>query len=770
MFVTMPALHISSHSSLILFVGTGGRGDKKTDASPTGMVSLKSTQHSDVRSSPCLPHLSDILADIVTTFCADNDGQLLIFRDWKGAPLDVASTGSTKLLDPGFSEVVECDEHIQRILTFAESASQDGRPGRYPCLLTTASSGAGKSALLQAVADKAIPQDICVLPITFNRHEPDPGGLPAANGLALRIAERFLCADGSNFDRFRQLWIKHGLSAPHKNASVVRVVEHILQLVKNIPLLILIDEPGLAWFSDREGLGSDLKAARAVLTATTELRQDARFSRVRIVLTSLAPLWADEKALVKELNSGLPIEWLIFRPAGSVDAKAVRELLINKLSKKVPLKHRQRAVDYVLAISNGHWSTISAMIASINFKTDRLPVARHRTVIDCVVSVDKGLPLGDWKPGFSKVLAQTALGRSIPATPLLDLAYRRVILNSIVASDSKFSDIVPLVSLLAVREWVLHNDSLFARDVQRVLQAAGHDFSDVGALEEDSPLAFEGVVAHFFLMKLHAISLLGLTRVTLLPKSACQGTSLLCGHSLVFGEAETLIVSPPEIKMRMLTETQCFHAASLCKKNASESDDDFFSRRSAIAHATALCFEDGEGKLRAGHYVRPGAKNQPYADGLLVLRLREVDAKTSASTIDGSPEGAGTSGGGGTVALIFIQNKFSEDGSATTTAPKDVEDALSKLLRDRGVLFNSPEATIPVDSSNQIAQLGVAEKDVILCFTSLRKRVSEMAWLRDAALRANFQGRIAMTDGKAGCRVFFGPSFKRLALLGTDDA
>jgi hypothetical protein len=197
----------------------------------------------------------------------------------------------------------------------------------------------------------------------------------------------------------------------------------------------------------------------------------------------------------------------------------------------------------------------------------------------------------------------------------------------------------------------------------------------------------------------------------------------------------------------------------LAKKKQAESDTEFTTRRKRAASSAALQFVDGTSEVKETCFVRPGAKNQPHSDGLLIFEIKEEKASAAQTDLQPSLFGLG-----------FVQNKFSASGSTTSTLAKDIVDALHKLVKDRGILFVGGGQDITDDTKNQIAQLGVLEKNVFLCFTSLRSCSNKMEAVRAAADDVGFEGSILVTDGKKGCRQFFGSSFANLALLGVENS
>ena len=184
-------------------------------------------------------------------------------------------------------------------------------------MMLNAPAGSGKSTLLQAVFDSvaharglSLPhgaptppaaledpklQQLCVIPTSFNGHTLGDVEtcVPPGDGVAFRIAERFLCRAGSDFRAFRQAW----LAGKGLGINLDDLMKAIVMLLgPESRVLLLIDEPGLAWCEERPkdnaGLfrsGTDLSSARAVVAATSCLRSTG--FQVRIVFSSLRPVW-----------------------------------------------------------------------------------------------------------------------------------------------------------------------------------------------------------------------------------------------------------------------------------------------------------------------------------------------------------------------------------------------------------------------------------------------------------------------------------------------
>lgn len=102
--------------------------------------------------------------------------------------------------------------------------------------------------------------------------------------------------------------------------------------------------------------------------------------------------------------------------------------------------------------------------------------------------------------------------------------------------------------------------------------------------------------------------------------------------------------------------------------------------------------------LRPCDQVLPWSKIQPHSDRLLVTGLKE----------------------GGRNGLVFTQDKYSDEKSATTFSIKDVTNGLDRLLDERGVLFDVDGTDGTEPPKNQISKLGVKEEDVVYCWSGLR--------------------------------------------------
>lgn len=712
----------------------------------------------------------------------------VILRPFLHDPFGVDTDWPERRLSPPgrFSKILERDNDVEKIIAFALAVpNRDERP---PCMMLNAPAGSGKSTLLQAVFDsvayacgRQLPGDtptppaaahhphlerLCIIPISFNgRTFGDvEARIPAGVGLALRIAERFLCTAGSNFRAFQTAWQlrNNGLC----DIDVEKLMCAIVQLMgdKSSRVLLLVDEPGLSWCPERPkdgGVfcsGTDTVSARAVVAATAVIR--SMESQVRIVFSSLRPVWTQQGELAKQTKTGGPVEWLEVRPAGSTEE--VHGVLVDALD-SVPMyrPHLKRSVRLMLALANGHWSTLGAMVNRVQACRTVLPLVHECNVRDVIVTVGEGDVQGEHPEAFAHVLAHSVLGNKIRVSDVIantsvhDLAYDRVVLNSITANNNDFKAFEPVVSLLAARAWCLrseHKHEDIAAEVSAVLQSAGNDINpDVEP--EEAGIAFEKTCAHFIALKHLAWQLVSAHQQSRLLAGPAA-SAFFSGHRVLHGSSGVHIaLSAQKPVVLQLANAQFFHAGSALRTRKAENEQAFRTRRQSKAAGASLEFV-GDGILCAPCVLLPGSKTQPYGDLLVVSTLRDGDQTR--------------------LGLQVVQNKFSSPDAGTRLTFQVIAEALNKLLCERGILFSGPDSSdplheLPADSKNQIAQLRVSEKDVTLCLTVLRdlpeNQLEFETKIEQHAKRVGFVGTIAVAEGRRGGGNFFGPSFSRLALV-----
>jgi hypothetical protein len=129
----------------------------------------------------------------------------------------------------------------------------------------------------------------------------------------------------------------------------------------------------------------------------------------------------------------------------------------------------------------------------------------------------------------------------------------------------------------------------------------------------------------------------------------------------------------------------------------------------------------------------------------------------------------------GVPGLVFIQCKFSDGEASTKLTVKMVTSALDKLLEERDVLFFNSSQTKAQSKNmgnklgNQIAQLGVLEDHVVLCFSVLRGLEPNMSIFKERvkefAEDRKFRGTIVVANGRNGGAALYGPVFGQLALV-----
>lgn len=186
------------------------------------------------------------LTSIVQQVAATSSGLTGHLRDnWFSEPWRVASRHHplTSVSLPEYVGLKDIPEKMVKLF-------HEGDRERTAMGLLNAVSGAGKSATLQCCEEHFNNQDGDGLPlalaVTFSRSENDLKSLDAAQGLTMRIAERFLMKQG-RFHEFRQLWKQNFIHKVVELPTLVQEIYHLLERGDNKQtLLTLVDEPGLA--------------------------------------------------------------------------------------------------------------------------------------------------------------------------------------------------------------------------------------------------------------------------------------------------------------------------------------------------------------------------------------------------------------------------------------------------------------------------------------------------------------------------------------------
>jgi hypothetical protein len=189
-----------------------------------------------------------------------------------------------------------------------------------------------------------------------------------------------------------------------------------------------------------------------------------------------------------------------------------------------------------------------------------------------------------------------------------------------------------------------------------------------------------------------------------------------------------------------------------------ESMEDFKVRRSQ--HAATHAMELGSGNLSPPCVVLPGSQNQPFADMVLHLQLVPVkcDVGIPESTLPVS-------------ALVFVECRTSKFESIKPKKQQlsHISAKLDLLLLERGILFSADGFPLPGSTKNQIAQLGVCEKNVVFVVSAVRELNTPFDKLQieiqKLVKERHFAGTVILADGPAAAVRMFAPSFERLAHL-----
>ena len=252
-----------------------------------------------------------------------------------------------------------------------------------------------------------------------------------------------------------------------------------------------------------------------------------------------------------------------------------------------------------------------------------------------------------------------------------------------------------------------------------------------------SSLEFENTVTNFLLLKFVSGYAYGVKELSLFPPKTGNAKPLLPSVSVYIGP-ETL---PFTLENPTLYRGNFRPFAKGDKENEEEFKARVFKRP----------LRDDQGKLlpkvlRNLTMIVSSKQNQPFAERVLI--------SSHLSTYQ----------------LLFIQDKFSQHIATTVLSQKDVVDALSLLVKERGILFGIKPGT--VTPASQIAALKVEEKNVTLLFVALRKIQPEAAdeWtvstteVMKAVQKFQFQGSIAICN-QEDTQKLFSPSFDLLPLL-----
>jgi hypothetical protein len=471
------------------------------------------------------------------------------------------------------------------------------------------------------------------------------------------------------------------------------------------------------------------------------------------------------------------------------------------------------SVSLLIALASGHWSTLDALIARIqppDFPRGWLQTVYLVNVRDVLVTAD--LLARDpqmAKAALGTLIAHTVLGASlmpsaeIEGHSVIQLAHCRVILNTITASPTKFNALVPRLSLLDIRAWCLDNvdDSLLAQAMLGVLQSAGNDPSNPEAAAEGPGIAFENMLAYFLVVKFlvwrdydHATVSRTLALplhkagaslpTTSLQKGAVPGSNpqpLFPGHVVMYGEPPLVLLHPAATPcVRHVREKGGFRAGkppSMAKITPKQWENQMVLWRKRCLETT-LDFGETSEALGAQCIIQPGAKNQPHSDALAIVGVKKARKEDGGN----APEVKEEQQDGGnnpevkeekqTLGEIFVQNKFSCGTASTKLVVSDVNNAVDKLLLERGVLFFETEEEAAKQrgrATNQISRLGILEENVVLCFSVLRTLSPSLAEFAKSvhqhATTKSFKGAIVVSNGQTGGMLLYGDSFKQLALV-----
>ena len=674
--------------------------------------------------------------------------------------------------------------------------------------MVNACSGSGKSALLQYCERTINHKDwnILALAVTFNQTGGDGKLLEPVEGLAMRLAERFLINRGEDdeygasiFESFRSLWLQNKYHKSLDLASVLSAIQSFLHKAKTSRMIfVFVDEPGLAGSSSRSGVGTKPWIAKDLVDSTSQFRHFD--GNVRFVFSSLKPIY-EQDTMIKVTQTGGPIVWIDIPPV-SPKKKMRRELQtrLTPLEKRMSQRDYDLASELAIVMASGHWATFDGIaknldVSSFEEESKHDPGSRnhlkwfssvyYENVRDVIVQTtynSSSLRSIDIPKTYKILLMLAVLGHPVhpfgdefffdynqselkdlkifSVATLNDMAYCRLIQNRIRASDdsSFFYKQVPHLSLLDIRRLCLSlPEDTFCKTIRDVLYSAGHDpTKEPKADRPPAGIAFEKITMAFRQAKfwswreLSSNEMFGVqTKITL--------TEFFSEYKFLVNNHRDYGMKVPNDEPRRLyiSGKQGFRFKPKKvppKKADNESDEQYQDRKSlwfkkALRELTFDAPCSGV-DLHNGDILCPGSKNQPLSDAIYVIEWASADGK------------------GDTVApgLIFDQCKYSEGNSSTGIGCDDFIKGLKNVIKERGLLYNvDPEN---LQCGNQISALDVKEENIVYCWSVLRKTTDSLEdSVREKAQQLGFKGSIIITDNKDDPTNMFGETFKDLAHL-----
>ena len=195
-------------------------------------------------------------------------------------------------------------------------------------------SGGGKSSALQHMADyfTSGTGSSCndwVIPITFNKTDPDEGAITPEQGLVVRIIEALLMGEDFSLNSFHRLRSFFMRKEDLYQCTLIQVFESICFNVVNGNIFVLVDEPAKANYQGPDSSDFGVRALQ-VVNATRGARESQQLNdRVLFVFSSLKPIYASDSTLANENSSGSKIRWFPVKPAREIPEKELSNLIAS---------------------------------------------------------------------------------------------------------------------------------------------------------------------------------------------------------------------------------------------------------------------------------------------------------------------------------------------------------------------------------------------------------------------------------------------------------
>lgn len=560
--------------------------------------------------------------------------------------------------------------------------SQKDRPD---VLLLGCGSGGGKSRSLDYMSDIVYQTEkgsaICV---TFNDKTPctiREAGLSFESMLCLRICERVVCVEGSCFDDFVWMWLKSPFLS--KNLDVNAVILYLAGLCEH-KLFIGIDEyskSGKSW--------------EDVIAATQSSRG---YQSVQFCYTALKAEVDDTGAQVGFSSTSITKSiWLYIAAAGELEQNTLSKKVDSCIealfqSKDIESKRVTNAKNCAIALSSGHWRTLAYLVSKVadrscfsdDYHEDNKALLEALKNTVCV-KASYHLALVDIMAA-NMFGVEVMITAKLGGTAVVDLMNNAFLLNSLqsvfVSDIRRFVPFTSIAVLLSLQypNYSLTNEALIRlRDSFKQIQYAC-------LATDDLPKNFERALQSILQLRFNLWWDSALLNGVEWMRLACEPNEdmsekhvFLPGHALIIGRQ--FQVKKPEGPVPTFT---------LQGQDKLETMEWRCTKGKSIS-VTVPCV------------IMPGFDQQAAVDLLIPLILMGTDD---------NQERCG---------LLFVQAKFSAD--FTNGAQIHIEKDMKSIIKYRNTLFwkKKPSPKNIRECLHPIGKLGVLEKDVILCYSVLRK-------------------------------------------------